>query len=162
MLGPFQPGSILGFHLNQMGIVPEGHTPGHVEADHGSTTAFRPSWARYTSMEAVAAVARQLGTGALLAKLDIKAAYLLVPVHPNDHRLRLITDQQRHSVRVGLAALYNPWKWWQLAIKAAYLLVPVHPNDHRLWGLSGMAGTMLTSAQPLRSSQQWLMFYSGR
>ena len=100
-----------------MGIVPEGHTPGQVEADHGSTTAFRPSWARYTSMEVVAAVSRQLGTGALLAKLDIKAAYLLVPVHP---------------------------------------------NDHRLWGLSGTAGTMLTSAQLLRSSQQWLMFYSER
>ena len=37
----------------------------------------------YTSVESVAAVARQLGKGALLAKLDIKSAYRLVPVHPH-------------------------------------------------------------------------------
>ena len=38
-------------------------------------------------MEEVATAAQRLGTGALLAKLDIKSAYRLVPVHPDDRRL---------------------------------------------------------------------------
>ena len=38
-------------------------------------------------MEKVAAAARRLGPGALLAKVDIKSAYRLIPVHPDDRPL---------------------------------------------------------------------------
>ena len=38
-------------------------------------------------MEAVAQVAQRLGNGALMAKLDIKSAYRLVPVHLSDRHL---------------------------------------------------------------------------
>ena len=38
----------------------------------------------YTSVDRVARAAHQLGPGALLAKADIKSAYRLVPVHPED------------------------------------------------------------------------------
>ena len=37
--------------------------------------------------EAVAGAAQRLGNGALMAKLDIKSAYRLVPVHPHDRYL---------------------------------------------------------------------------
>ena len=97
VLGPFHPGSVPGLHLNRMGVVPKGHTPGRwrliTDLSHpegGSVNDGIPAeWCslKYTSVEAVAAAAQRLGTGALLAKLDIKAAYRLVPVHPDDRRL---------------------------------------------------------------------------
>ena len=42
---------------------------------------------KYTSVEPVASAARRLSQGTLLAKLDIKSAYRLVPVHPSDRLL---------------------------------------------------------------------------
>ena len=97
MLGPFQPGSIRGLHINRMGVVPKGHTPGKwrliTDLSHpegGSVNEGIPSeWCslKYISVEAVAVAARRLGTGAMLAKLDIKSAYRLVPVHPDDRWL---------------------------------------------------------------------------
>jgi hypothetical protein len=44
----------------------------------------------YTSVLRVATAAMRLGKGALLAKLDIKSAYRLVPVHPNDRHLLVV------------------------------------------------------------------------
>ena len=42
---------------------------------------------QYTSVEKVARVAQRLGRGTLLAKLDVQAAYCLVPIHSNDRPL---------------------------------------------------------------------------
>ncbi len=42
---------------------------------------------QYTLVERVARVTQSMGTGALLAKLDVLAAYRLVPVHPVDREL---------------------------------------------------------------------------
>ncbi len=42
---------------------------------------------RYTSVQKVAQAALQLGPGTLLTKLDVKSAYRLLPVHPEDRRL---------------------------------------------------------------------------
>ena len=39
---------------------------------------------QYTSVERVARAAQSLGKGTLLAKLDIKSAYRVIPVHPDD------------------------------------------------------------------------------
>ena len=39
---------------------------------------------QYTSVEKVAMVAQSLGRGTLLAKLDVQAAYRLVPIFPDD------------------------------------------------------------------------------
>ena len=41
----------------------------------------------YVTVDHVAAVVRRLGAGALMAKIDIKSAYRIVPVHPDDHPL---------------------------------------------------------------------------
>ena len=38
-------------------------------------------------MDKVARAARKLGMGALVAKLDVRSAYRLVPVHPDDRQL---------------------------------------------------------------------------
>ena len=42
---------------------------------------------QYTSVENISLALRSLGRGALLAKLDVKAAYCLIPVHPEDRPL---------------------------------------------------------------------------
>ncbi len=42
---------------------------------------------QYTLVDRVARAARLLGPGAFLAKVDVKSAYRLVPVHPEDRPL---------------------------------------------------------------------------
>ena len=44
----------------------------------------------YTSVEDMAEIISQLGQGSLLAKVDIEAAYRLIPVHPQDHPLQVV------------------------------------------------------------------------
>ena len=87
-------------------MVPKGHTPGRwrliTDLSHpqgGSVNdGVPPQWCslRYTSVEEVAVRARRLGTGALLAKLDVRSAYRLVPVHPDDRRLLGIEWEDFH------------------------------------------------------------------
>ena len=90
ILGPFSPGVVPGLHIKCMGVVLKGHTPGRWRF---ITDLLYPEGARinagirlelcslkYTSVESIAAMARRLGRGTLLAKLDIRSAYRLVPV----------------------------------------------------------------------------------
>ena len=88
MLGPFSPGQVLDVHVNRMGVVPKGHTSGRYRLitdllfpEGASMNEEISSELRYTLVEEVAAMARRLGWGALLAKLDIRSAYRLVPVN---------------------------------------------------------------------------------
>ena len=48
----------------------------------------------YTSVDLVASRILQLGRGTQLVKMDIKQAYWLVPVHPDDERLLGIQWQE--------------------------------------------------------------------
>ena len=101
ILGPFPPGSIGGLHTNRMGVVPKGHTPGKWRLI--TDLSYPPGGSvndgvdprlcslQYTTVEKVAAAAQRLGPGALLAELDIRSAYRLVPVHPDDRPLLGIT-----------------------------------------------------------------------
>ena len=43
------------------------------------------SW--YASLENAAHIAQQLGAGVLLAKLDLRTLYRVVPAHADDHAL---------------------------------------------------------------------------
>lgn len=108
MLGPFPPGKIDGLHINRMGVVPKGRTPGRWRLitdlsypDGGSVNnGIRSDLCalRYISVELVARVAQSLGKGSLLAKLDIKSAYRLIPVHPMDRALLGIEWRGAHYV----------------------------------------------------------------
>ena len=49
-----------------------------------STMVSVPSCALYNIVDNVVRQLLQLGPGALMAKLDIKSAYRIVPVHPQD------------------------------------------------------------------------------
>ena len=97
ILGPFSPGSILIGQINRLGVVPKGHTP---RKWHLITDLSFPEGAsindgidsrfcsiQYMSVDKIAKAAQSLGAGTLMAKLDIQAAYRLVPVHPDDRSL---------------------------------------------------------------------------
>ena len=87
ILDPFSPGSILIGQINQLGVVPKGHTPRkwHLITDlsfpEGASVIQYP---RYTSVNRIAKAAQSLGVGTLMAKLDVQVAYRLVPVHPDN------------------------------------------------------------------------------
>ncbi len=80
-----------------MGVTPKGHQPGKwllitdlsFPPDASVNDEIDPTACsmQYTSVKKVARAAQSLGRGALLAKLDIQAAYRLVPVHPQDRSL---------------------------------------------------------------------------
>ena len=97
ILSPLDQSALLGLHTSRMGVVPKGHAPGKWRL---ITDLSFPEGAsvndgidselcslQYTSVERVARVAQQWGPHALLAKVNIKSAYRLVPVHPDDRPL---------------------------------------------------------------------------
>eukprot|EP00731_Ephydatia_muelleri_P000369 Em0001g369a len=69
-----QPACNTTVHINRFGVVPKGHNTELCSL-------------HYTSVDDVATVAVELGQGALMTKVDIEAAYRLVPVHPHDRPL---------------------------------------------------------------------------
>ena len=103
MLGPFQsfpPGTVPELQVNKIGIIPKGHTPGKwrlitdlsspIGASVNDGIETELSSLSYITVDNVAHLACQLGTGALLAKIDIESAYRLIPVHPADRPLQAI------------------------------------------------------------------------
>ena len=97
MLGPLDPMCHSTVHINRFGVVPKGHATGKwrlitdLSYPPGKSVndGIDPELCslRYTSVDDVATAAAGLGRGALMAKVDIEAAYRLVPVHPHDRPL---------------------------------------------------------------------------
>ncbi len=83
--------------ISRVGVIPKGHKPGKwrliTDLSFPKGKSVNDAIDRelcslqYTSVDKVATAAQRLGEGALLAKLDIKSAYRLVPVHPEDRPL---------------------------------------------------------------------------
>ena len=95
--GPLPPVLASTCHTSPIGLIPKPNQPGEwrLIVDLSS-----PMWGstndaigsdicslRYASLDDAAAMVRRLGTGTLLAKLDLKKAYRMIPVHPDDHAL---------------------------------------------------------------------------
>ena len=97
ILGPFRKGDIPDLHINRFGVIPKGKGTGKwrlitdLSFPEGASVndgiSSELCTLQYTSVDKIARVAYQMGLGALLAKADIKAAYRLVPVHPDDRPL---------------------------------------------------------------------------
>jgi hypothetical protein len=94
ILGPIPAGDATVLHVNRFGVIPKGRASGKWRLitdlsfpDGGSVNdGINPELCSftYTSVDRVARAAYHLGPGALMAKADIKAAYRLVPVHPEE------------------------------------------------------------------------------
>ena len=82
------------------GVIPKGHNTGKwrlitdlsYPEHHSVNDGIDPNLCslRYMSVDTVADIVIRLGRGALLAKIDIEAAYLLIPVHPHDRVLQAV------------------------------------------------------------------------
>lgn len=94
--GPFIHPPMENFQVSPLGLVPKkkagefrlihhlSHPPGSSINDFISDDDARVTYSRFdTAVE----VMRDLGQGALLAKLDIKSAFRLLPIHPDDFEL---------------------------------------------------------------------------
>ena len=94
ILGPFPSTSAPAVHINHFGVTPKKHQPGKwrlitdlsfPEGSSVNDAIEKPLCSlKYISVEQVAEKAVQLGRGSLIAKIDIKSAYRLIPVSPAD------------------------------------------------------------------------------
>lgn len=97
LLGPFQREEVPGVHLNRFGVIPKSSQPEKwrliVDLSHPEGKSVNdgidPSRCslQYVRIDEVVKQLLQLGPGALMAKLDVKSAYRIVPVHPEDRFL---------------------------------------------------------------------------
>ena len=84
-------------HVSPLGLVPKSHQANKwrliVDLSHpvgGSVNdGISPSLCslRYASVDEAVSIVRKLGRGTRMAKLDIKDAYRIVPIHPDDYHL---------------------------------------------------------------------------
>ena len=90
----------VGAHCSPIGIIPKINKPGKwrlivdLSSPEGASTNDgidrEASSLTYTSVDAIAARVVSMGRGTKLAKMDIKQAYRMIPVHPDDrHLLRM-------------------------------------------------------------------------
>ena len=97
LLGPIPQHLVAPCHHSPIGLIPKPHQPGRwrlivdLSAPHGHSVndAISSDLAqmRYASVLDAAAMLRRLGRGTLMAKMDLKNAYRVLPVHPDDHPL---------------------------------------------------------------------------
>jgi len=94
ILGPFPTHLAAQIHINRIGVIPKKHQPGKWRLitdlsypENKSINDNIPSnlcSLKYVTVTQVASRAVSLGKGALLAKIDIKSAYRLIPIVPQD------------------------------------------------------------------------------
>ena len=97
LLGPFQRKDMPEVVISRFGVIPKGDQPGKwrliVDLSHpeqqSANDGINSEWCSLTYVRVEAVVGRllQLGMGAKMAKIDIKSAYRIVPVHPDDRHL---------------------------------------------------------------------------
>ena len=98
--GPFPPEAIHNGHISRFGVIPKHHQPnkwrlivdlsyptGHSVNDGISSPLCS---LRYVTVDDAVHQIFNLGRNCLLAKIDIKSAFRLLPVHPADRHLLLM------------------------------------------------------------------------
>lgn len=97
IVGPLNPTILPGVHISRFGVIPKKHAQNEwrmildLSSPEGSSVndGVDPALCSLTYpsvRDAIAEIAR-LGKGALLAKVDVKSAFRIVPVHPEDRLL---------------------------------------------------------------------------
>jgi len=96
VVGPFPPRAIPHVHISRFGVIPKGHTGkwrlivdlSHPQ-DHSVNDGIPKSLCslKYVTIDEAIKGIIQLGHGTLLAKIDIKSAFRLLPVHPADRHM---------------------------------------------------------------------------
>ncbi len=96
VLGPFDEQSLPQLNVSRLGVVPK-HTPGEwrLIVDLSSPDGYSVNDGinkslcslQYVSVDTAAQITAQLGRGALMAKVDIRSAYRMLSIHPDDRWL---------------------------------------------------------------------------
>ena len=96
-IGLFDGEKAKGIHTSRFGIIPKPHKPGKwrliLDWSHPSGAAVNDGISKelsslsYGSVDDIVDTILSLGQGALLAKIDIRSACRVVPVHPDDRML---------------------------------------------------------------------------
>ena len=96
VLGPFHPAEIPELHINRFGVIPKSGRPGKwrliVDLSHPDGRSVNSGIdselcsLSYAQVDDVVEQLVRMEPGVMLAKLDIKSAYRIVPVHPDDRR----------------------------------------------------------------------------
>ncbi len=94
IIGPLDPQRLPHAKVSPFGVIPKHHQPNkwrlilNLSAPEGFSVndgiAREASSLSLVSVDNIAATVLSLGKGALLAKLDIQAAFRIIPVHPDD------------------------------------------------------------------------------
>jgi len=94
--GPFLPRAVPAVHISHFGVIPKGqtgkwrliidlsHSKGHSVNDGIPKSLCS---LRYVTIDDAIKGIIQLGKGTLLAKIDIKSAFRLLPIHPADRHM---------------------------------------------------------------------------
>ncbi len=94
--GPFQSSPLPNFQCHPIGVVPKKHsaewrTIYHLSYPEGdSVNDFVPKdpySLQYVRVDDAIAILRLLGPGSFMAKTDLKSAFRLMPIHPDDWNL---------------------------------------------------------------------------
>ena len=101
LVGPLPSGLREQVHTSPLGLVPKGHVAGQwqliVDLSSPMSSSVNDGIVknlcslRYASMDEALDLIRALGPGTQLVKMDLKEAYRVIPVHPDDHHLLTIT-----------------------------------------------------------------------
>ena len=112
LLGPFERGEVPEVHLNRFGVIPKSRQPGKwrliVNLSHPEGRSvndfIQPELCtlQYVRVEEVVQELVWLGPGAKTAKVDIRSAYRMVPVHPQDRHLLGMMWEERVYVDAAL------------------------------------------------------------
>lgn len=96
MFGPFTPQGAPKVHINRFGAIPKKYQPGKwrlitdlsYPEGHSINDSIKSELASltYITVDEIANQAVALGKGALMAKIDIKSAFRLIPVWPQDRQ----------------------------------------------------------------------------
>ena len=96
--GPFKRSTIPDAHISRFGVIPKNHQPNKwrliIDLSHPASRSVNDgipknlcSLTTYITVDSAIQCIQLLGQGTLLAKIDIKSAFRLLPVHPSDHHL---------------------------------------------------------------------------
>ena len=143
VLGPFIRAEVPEVHLNRFGVIPKSHQPGRwrliVDLSYPEGRSVNDGISpdlcslQYVKVDDVVQQVLQLGPGALMAKLDVKSAYRIVPVHPQDRHL--LGMQWKDGVYVDAAlpfGLRSAPKIFNALADAVEWIVREHGVSH-LW-----------------------------
>ncbi len=97
VLGPFPAGAIPNLQISRFGLLEKRHQPGKwrliLDLSYPRAASVNDGIDRalcslsYVSVDQVAAAVLELGRGTMLSKTDVKSAYRIVPIHPDDRQL---------------------------------------------------------------------------